>query len=296
MDDLFAILSLACILIWLSALIIGAGATENSWRSKYRAWVKEWRGFFIALIIIAIVRIGFYEMFWIPSASMQPSLREGEFVVVDKRAYGSQLPLLNVPLRPGTPPQRGDIVVFRYPSDESVFYIKRIIALPGDTIQVKGNQLMINNAEVTQRGPAEQDYIYLEDNASGVINGIVNIFSGDNGKELASQLYWEEFANGWYPILLSDPDIAPAAVLRDDACEVIDANRILECVIPAEHYFVMGDNRHRSNDSRFWGFVPRQNLVGPAFIIAISLDSWARFFQPLQLYPQPQTLAGIPAP
>lgn len=296
MDDFFAIITLLCIALWLIALLLNQGVEREHWRGRTAAAINEWRGFFIALGVISLFRICLYEMFWIPSASMQPTLREGEFVVVNKNTYGIRLPLLATRVGNSMAPNRGDVVVFRFPEDERIFYIKRVIALPGEKLVIDGNAVKIGETALTQRGPAATKYVYREDNQSGFITGLINLFDDDSGKVINSALFWEQLPEGWHPYLLSNPDVAPAALLKHEACEITAANRRLECTVPADSYFVMGDNRHRSNDSRFWGFVPRENLVGPAVNIVISFDSWSRFFDSITLVAEPPSLPASDTP
>lgn len=296
MDDIFASVTFVCAVLWLAAAL---GRRLVAGRARLVLLVNsilEWRNFFIVLAIISVFRISLYEMFWIPSASMQPSLREGEFVVVDKNDYGIRVPFTGQRIGNAAAPRRGEIVVFRYPGNEGIFYIKRIIGLPGDKLVLDGNTVHLNGALLRQAGPAENKYVYYEDNETGLVAGLVNLVTRDKGKKVGSLLYWEELPEGWHPYLLSRDDVAPSAILNNDFCSAGTTGRQLKCVVPEDSYFVMGDNRHRSNDSRFWGFVPRDNLVGPAIRIAISFDSLGRFFKRIRLDGEPVAEEGSEPP
>jgi signal peptidase I len=198
-----------------------AGANERT----LAAYV---RSFFPVILIVLIVRSFLFEPFRIPSASMMPNLVDGDFVFVNKFVYGLRLPVINTKVLSTGQPRRGDVVVFRLPSDPSIHYIKRLIGLPGDHIVVHDNHLTINGSAV----PLQADGIY-----SGGYG-----FSG-------SQLGVER--------------------LGDDHQIMLATDRIstdYDAIVPAEHYFFMGDNRNDSQDSRFpqVGFVPAENLVGRA--------------------------------
>jgi signal peptidase I len=187
------------------------------------------RSFFPVILVVLVLRSFIFEPFRIPSASMMPNLVDGDFIFVNKFAYGLRLPVVNFKILSIGLPVRGDVVVFRLPSDPSTHYIKRLIGLPGDHIVVHDNQLMINGSPI----PFASDGIY----AGGY---------GFNG----SSLIVERFENQSHRIMF-----APDRPSTD-----------FDAVVPADAYFFMGDNRNDSEDSRFpqVGFVPEANLVGRA--------------------------------
>ena len=269
-DDIFTIVSLACVLLWLLAMLIRHKVTASLGRTFVR-FVLSWQSYMVALIIIALFRITLYEMFWIPSASMQPTLREGEFVIVDKNDFGIRVPLLGFKTGRSKEPERGQIVVFNYPLQPDLYYIKRIIGVPGDNIVIDGNTVILDGNVLAYSGPSSNEYIY---NEGGVLS---------ESEIISSEILWERLPDGWHSLLLTSLQAAPAAVLNNDACESSASGRQLVCTVPADSYFVMGDNRHRSNDSRIWGFVPRSHLIGPAFTVAISFDDFSRSFTGLGL-------------
>jgi signal peptidase I len=199
------------------------------------------RSFFPVILIVLVVRAFVFEPFRIPSASMMPGLVDGDFIVVDKFSYGLRLPLLNTKILPTGEPRRGDVIVFRLPSDPSIHFIKRLIGLPGDHVVVRDNRITINGAPI----PVQRDGVY----------------SGGYGFT-GAQLGLERLA--------ADPHVvmfAPDRYATD-----------FSAVVPAGHYFFMGDNRNDSEDSRFplVGFVPERNLVGHAVRIWMNwrLPGW----------------------
>lgn len=233
--------------------------------------VRLCRDAFICLLFVFTLRGFFYDWFRIPSNSMLPTLTVGDLVLTDKSRYGMRLPLLNTRLTQGTPPQRGDVVVFRKPG-EDLFYIKRIVALPGDTLRYTADKRLIVNDEV------------LPWREAGAI---------------ANTRHWrEQFAGGWHSIYVDGGHnalfTAPAAQHCHLQQEEAQRGNTLTCTVPPQQYFVLGDNRDHSNDSRFWGFVPQEHIVGPAtrvllnhrLLTALEMHQWRRFWHSLALQPQ----------
>jgi signal peptidase I len=187
------------------------------------------RSFFPVILVVLLVRAFVFEPFRIPSASMMPGLVDGDFIFVDKYAYGLRLPVINTKILSTGEPRRGDVIVFRLPTDPSIHFIKRLIGLPGDHVSVRDNQITINGVPV----PVQDAGAYSEG-------------YGFSGAELAL----ERFGAEQHLIMLAQNRGATD----------------FETVVPAGHYFFMGDNRNDSADSRFplVGLVPEQNLVGRA--------------------------------
>lgn len=192
--------------------------------------VEYSKSFFPVLLIVFLLRGFIVEPFKIPSGSMLPSLYIGDFILVNKFAYGIRVPVLNLKIIETSNPERGDVVVFRYPRDPSLDYIKRVVGLPGDHIAYYNKVLYVNGKPVQR-------------NFNGQYEG--------PGQDHANE-YVEELAGDGHAMLLM-----PA---RPNSLEG-------EYIVPEETYFVMGDNRDNSNDSRVWGPVPESNLVGKAFMI-----------------------------
>jgi len=194
--------------------------------------------FFPILFLVLIVRSFVAEPFRIPSGSMIPTLEIGDFIVVKKYAYGLRLPVLNKKILNTGQPQRGDVVVFRYPPEPEINYIKRLVGLPGDKIEwTYDKKLIINGNAVKYR--SNKDYPIK--NRAGKLISVTHLNETlpDSGADgVAHNL-----------ILFNSP------------------TRAGEWIVPDGHYFMMGDNRDKSSDSRFWGFVPEANLVGKASMV-----------------------------
>jgi signal peptidase I len=202
-------------------------------------WLVEYaRSFFPIVLIVLLLRSFLAEPFRIPSGSMMPTLLVGDFILVNKFTYGIRLPVINKKVLALNEPKRGDIVVFRYPKDPSVDYIKRVIGLPGDRVVYDNKKLYINDKPVEQ-----------------VSLGRYEGFG--QGQDMTGAEHLQENLNG----------IEHSILVRNDA---LSAEGVY--VIPEGNYFVMGDNRDNSNDSRYWGTVPEENLVGKAFFIWMSWD------------------------
>ncbi|MGH8145704.1 MAG: signal peptidase I [Rhodanobacteraceae bacterium] len=218
------------------------------------------RSFFPVILAVLVFRTFLLEPFRIPSGSMMPTLLVGDFVLVNKFSYGLRLPVTNTKILDTGEPQRGDIAVFRYPKNPKEDYIKRIIGLPGDTITVKGEQVYIDGK------PMPQTLI-------GPYHGTdkVSIRMEENPNMSPVTLHAEDLGIVKHKIL-------QFAYIEPDPCS--GGTRLAgggcRWVVPKGHYFAMGDNRDDSADSRFWGFVPEQNLAGKAFLIWFSLADWHR--------------------
>ena len=203
--------------------------------------VQYARSFFPVILTVLLIRAFVVEPFRIPSASMMPGLVAGDFIFVDKFSYGLRFPVTNTKIVPIGEPQRGDVIVFRLPSDPSIHFIKRLIGLPGDHVVVRDNRLSVNGSSI----PMKPGGVYTGDH-------------GFTGAELAL----ERIGAAQHLVML-----APNREATD-----------FDAVVPAGHYFFMGDNRNDSEDSRFpiVGFVPERNLVGHAVRIWMNwqLPGW----------------------
>jgi signal peptidase I len=214
--------------------------------SKEPLLVEYSRSFFPVILAVLVLRSFLIEPFRIPTGSMIPTLLVGDFILVNKFAYGIRLPVLNNKIVEIDEPQRGDVVVFRFPKEPSIDYIKRVVGVPGDSIGYRNKTLFINDE------PAPQIPM-------GIYQG-----SGSGTGFSGTQESIEKIGNLEHSILLNHqtPDFP-------SGCQVLSRGSV---TVPEGHYFVMGDNRDYSNDSRCWGFVPEQNLVGKAFGIWMSWD------------------------
>ncbi len=196
------------------------------------------RSFFPIFLIVLLLRAFLVEPFRIPSGSMIPTLLVGDFILVNKFDYGIRLPVINRKIIEIGEPARGDVVVFRYPEDPSTPFIKRVVGLPGDHIAYRGKRLFINGEPVTY-------------DPAGSFVGVKSAVMHTGAEKLV-----ERIGDEGHDII-----VTPRAYSFD-----------WEGQVPTDSYFVLGDNRDNSRDSRFWGFVPNENLIGRAFIIWMNWD------------------------
>jgi len=211
----------------------GNGAESSSVPAVRRTLVDYSRSFFPVLLFVLVIRSFIFEPFRIPSGSMMPTLFQGDFIFVKKYSYGLRLPVIEKKVLETGEPSRGDVVVFRLPSDNSVNYIKRVVGLPGDEITYERHRLTINGVSVD---------LDLDPAATRAMPSFV-----------------EQLDARRHGILITDPSNA-----RADGTHRV----------PEGHFFVMGDNRDNSQDSRFIGFIPESNLVGEAVRIWMHIDGW----------------------
>lgn len=215
-------------------------------------WVEYPKSFFPIILIVFFLRSFLIEPFKIPSGSMIPTLLVGDFILVNKYTYGIRLPVINHKIIDVNQPQRGEVMVFRYPEDPSIDYIKRVIGLPGDIVTYRNKKLSINNKPLKME--LEGNYKYIE-------SGLAYIYS---------QRFREYMGGESYSILINQgmPDIQLSGIHYFPFRENCTFNRMgFTCKVPEGNYFTLGDNRDSSSDSRYWGFVPEENIVGKAFMI-----------------------------
>ena len=257
-------MSFALFLLLLLVVTGAVWALEALWLRRGRGngekqpwWVEYSVSFFPVILIVFLLRSFLVEPFKIPSSSMVPTLLVGDFILVNKFTYGIRLPVINKKVVELGSPQRGDVMVFRYPEDPSLDYIKRVIGVPGDRIEYRGKRLSVNGQPVPLR--QVDDYLSRE--------------------RMQFSRRYVETLGGEHEILLEDD--APAmggpgrAFPFAGNCNYNTGG--LSCTVPPGHYFMMGDNRDNSSDSRVWGFVPDENIVGKAFFIWLNLNELGRF-------------------
>ena len=211
-------------------------------------WVEYGGSFFPVILAVFLLRSFLVEPFKIPSGSMIPTLLVGDFILVNKYTYGVRLPVLNKKVVELGAPQRGDVVVFRYPPDPTLDYIKRVVGVPGDRIEYKNKKLTVNGVEMAQTRTG--DYL-------------------DRDRLFYTPRFVEKLGTVEHEILIEPeaPPFVPQVVRFPHGEKCHYNSEGVSCEVPPGHYFMMGDNRDNSQDSRFWGFVPDENLVGKAFFI-----------------------------
>ncbi|WP_375057027.1 signal peptidase I [Zobellella sp. DQSA1] len=227
-------------------------------------WIEQAKSIFPVIAAVLVLRSFIYEPFQIPSGSMMPTLLVGDFILVEKFAYGLKEPVSNTKIIPTGEPRRGDVAVFKYPEDTRIDYIKRIVGLPGDRLVYRDKQLYLKPA---CDGGDCPDFapVPLEFERSGEFTQM----------GIPLERYREHLTERPHDILRNPllPDRVSMYYRQSGTARD-------EWVVPEGHYFAVGDNRDNSTDSRFWGFVPEQNLVGRAVAIWISFefernaDSW----------------------
>jgi len=232
------------ILLLITGLAWAAGWGYERWRGRAReersVVVEYARSLFPVILVVFLIRSFVVEPFKIPSGSMLPTLRVGDFILVNKFEYGLRIPLVGWKLTDGEPPQRGDVIVFQYPRNPSVDYIKRIVAVPGDRVAFRDHTLVVNGEPVPR---TYQDRF---------------VYRNGSGKMVYANRYAEKTDTHSYHVLYTE---------TRNGRPIPDAVRV-----PEGQYFVMGDNRDNSNDSRYWGTVPESHILGEAFLIWWSWD------------------------
>lgn len=226
-------------IIWLiDVKFFKKNRLQKNPNTKEPVLVDYARSFFPILLIVFLLRSFLVEPYRIPSGSMKPTLLIGDFILVNKFTYGIRLPVINKKIFDLQEPARGDVMVFRFPPEPKINFIKRVIGLPGDHIIYKNKQLFINGELIPKEFPR------------------VEMLSTPDDRAYRVQRFTEQL-----------PDAA------HDVYEHFGAGKEVDVTVPQGHYFVMGDNRDESDDSRFWGFVPEENIIGRAFALWMSWDS-----------------------
>ena len=246
---------------------VATGLCWVAWRFKMKSlsevpakkplWVSFGSELFLVVALMFTCRIAVADWPKVPSGSMEPTLRVGDYLLVNHLAYGPRLPFTNTALEMGQP-QRGDVVVFRYPLDVSQFYVKRLIGMPGDRVRFKEGAVSINGApfdtEVLGEGSAVEDrhQLLMRETAAG------------STRQLKINPLWQgrSILNWQVPELAAN-----CASERDGAWE---------CVVPPGHYMMLGDNRDNSADSRVWGFLPHEQIYGKAVRVLINFSDLKR--------------------
>lgn len=227
-------------------------------RILVQPWWLDWTaGLFPVIIAVFFLRSFLIEPFKIPSGSMIPTLLVGDLILVNKFHYGLRLPVINTKITEGNKPQRGDVMVFRYPPKPSLDYIKRVVGTPGDEVAYLNKRLTINGKAIETVAVPE---FFDED--------VMRYF----------KQYQETLGEHKHRLLNDDdrPAFVPGAddfVFKQNCRYSIEG---VVCKVPEGHYFMMGDNRDNSLDSRYWGFVPDKNIVGKAFWVWMNFSNLKR--------------------
>ncbi|WP_137896435.1 signal peptidase I [Ramlibacter sp. 2FC] len=237
---------------------VDGDVAEARQRLIMQPWWLDWTaGLFPVIAVVFLLRSFLFEPFKIPSGSMVPTLLIGDLILVNKFTYGLRLPVINTKLTEGKPPQRGDVMVFRYPPKPSLDYIKRVVGVPGDEVAYLNKRLTINGQPVATSAMPE--------------------FFDESAMRYFKQ-FEESLGNHQHRTITDDdrPAFIPGA---DDFPNRKNCRYSVEgvvCKVPEGHYFMMGDNRDNSLDSRYWGFVPDKNIVGRAFFIWMNFGHLGR--------------------
>jgi signal peptidase I len=221
------------------------------------AWLEYTASFFPVILLVFLLRSFLFEPFRIPSGSMIPTLEIGDLILVNKYEYGIRLPVVNKKVVELGQPRRGDVMVFRYPLNPSQDYIKRVVGLPGDRVEYVNKRLVINGQPV----PLEKIEPYYESDRMQYYSQFVEHLGTVSHRVIVSDGIPPGLGGGF-------PNTHPGA------CQYSGSGVV--CQVPPGHYFMMGDNRDNSEDSRFWGFVPDQNIVGRAFFIWMNFGNIGR--------------------
>ncbi|MET0335352.1 MAG: signal peptidase I [Rhizobacter sp.] len=231
---------------------------EAKSRLLMQPWWLDWTaGLFPVILVVFLLRSFLFEPFKIPSGSMIPTLLVGDLILVNKFHYGVRLPVINTKITEGNKPQRGDVMVFRYPPKPSLDYIKRVIGVPGDEVAYLNKRLSVNGQPVPTSSVPE--------------------FFDQDAMRYFKQ-YEEQLGQKPHRLLIDEgrPAFIPGVEnfpFKDQCRYSVEG---VVCKVPEGHYFMMGDNRDNSLDSRYWGFVPDQNIVGRAFFIWMNFGNFGR--------------------
>ena len=221
-------------------------------------WWLDWTaGLFPVIALVFVLRSFLFEPFKIPSGSMIPTLWIGDLILVNKFTYGVRLPVLQTKVTDGTAPARGDVMVFRYPPQTNLDYIKRVVGLPGVEVAYLNKRLSINGVPV----PTEAVPDFFDESTLRYAKQFEEKI-GDKPHRL--------LVNAEVPAFIQGASDFP---YRENCRYSVEG---VVCKVPAGHYFLMGDNRDNSLDSRYWGFVPEANIVGKAFFVWMNFGNLKR--------------------
>jgi signal peptidase I len=230
---------------------------EAKQRLLMQPWWLDWTaGLFPVILVVFVLRSFLFEPFKIPSGSMIPTLLIGDLILVNKYHYGLRLPVSNTKITEGHAVQRGDVVVFHYPPNPNLDYIKRVVGVPGDEIAYLNKTLTINGQPISKDALPD----FFEENSLSYLPQFEEKLpvNGQDKSVMRTHRILNDVSRPVFVAGVSD-------FAFKDQCQY--TNEGVRCKVPADHYFMMGDNRDNSLDSRYWGFVPDANIVGKAFFV-----------------------------
>jgi signal peptidase I len=255
------LLTLVTGVVWLADRLVFASRRAPGEPEPW--WIEYPKSFFPVLLVVFLLRSFVAEPFKIPSSSMRPTLEVGDYILVNKFAYGLRLPIIERKVVPLGDPQRGDVIVFRYPVNPSQDFIKRVVGVGGDVVEYRDKKLTVNGKPLPQ--VPDGTYSYLEGLRFETTDRLHETAAGGDGPVTYT--------------IAGNPKAAPVYpqnVRQFPGRENCEYNeRGFTCRVPAGHYLMMGDNRDNSDDSRYWGFVPDDHIRGKAFFIWFNWDDIA---------------------
>ena len=237
-------------------------------RLLMQPWWLDWTaGLFPVILVVFVLRSFLFEPFKIPSGSMIPTLWVGDLILVNKFHYGVRLPVINTQVTAGEPVRRGDVMVFRYPPKPSLDYIKRVVGVPGDEVAYLNKQLTINGQPVPKASLPD----FFEEDSLSYIKQFQETFPvGASPSEMTNTKAVRLLNNAERPSFIVGTEDFP---FKNQCSYSVEG---VVCKVPPGHFFMMGDNRDNSLDSRYWGFVPEANIVGKAILVWMNFSSLKR--------------------
>jgi len=254
----------------LCLLSLASGACWVAWRRRLRReppperkplWVAFGAELFVVIALMFTCRVALADWPKVPSGSMEPTLRVGDYLLVNHLAYGPRLPFTNTAIEFGRP-ERGDVVVFRYPLDVSEFYVKRLIGVPGDVVRFRNGTVSVNGEPVQteQLSDGTGENVRIEDSGQWLLRETVQ------SRQHVVKI--NPFVQGRLAPNLQQPELAKNCRAESAA--------VWECTVPAGRYLMLGDNRDGSADSRVWGFLPHEQVYGKAVRVLFNLSDMKR--------------------
>ncbi len=247
---------------------VDGDTTDARERLLMQPWWLDWTaGLFPVILVVFVLRSFLFEPFKIPSGSMIPTLWVGDLILVNKFHYGVRLPVVNTKVTAGEPVRRGDVMVFRYPPKPSLDYIKRVVGVPGDEVAYLNKQLSINGQVVVKANLPD----FFESDSLSYAKQFQETFpTGATSAEMTPTKTVPLLNNAERPAFIAGTE---DFAFKNQCSYSVEG---VVCKVPPGHFFMMGDNRDNSLDSRYWGFVPEANIVGKAIMVWMNFSSLKR--------------------